>query len=103
MKTVVFLMAVAGLASAFSPASNLEQRFREQYAQPQPAWVGYTVPGTPDHHDSCDYGDHMRGTRPPGPVHLEPPDRVQILFRIQNSRVGKIRVISGDCELDADA
>ncbi len=43
-----------------------------------------------------------RGVRPPGPVHLEPPEQVQIMFRIAENRVGKIRVISGDCTLDAD-
>ena len=98
MKPVLFsLLALgAGLAQG---QSSLEQRFREQLnAQPQPAWVGYTVPSVPGHDQSCDYG---QGVRAPGPVHLEPPDQVQILLRIEQSRVGKIRVISADCQLDA--
>jgi hypothetical protein len=82
---------------------SLADRFHEQYAQPQPAWIGYTVPTVPGHEQNCNYGgDYIRGVRPPGPVHLEPPDQVQILFRIQDNRVGKIREISGDCQLDAD-
>jgi hypothetical protein len=83
---------------------SLGERFREQYSQPQPAWIGYTVPAVPGHEQNCDHnGDiHVQGVRPPGPVHLEPADQVHILLRIQDNRVGKIRAISGDCELDAD-
>jgi HEAT repeat protein len=94
MKPILFLL----LAS-----SSLQQSFQEQCAQPQPAWVGYTVPAVAGHEQICDYGEgHSRGVRPPGPVHLEPPEQVQIMLRIQGNRVGKIRVISGNCELDAD-
>jgi HEAT repeat protein len=105
MKPILFLIlsvaAEGGLQPAwgFSPASSLEQSFREQYAQPQPAWIGYTVPAVAGHEQHCDYD---QGVRAPGPVHLEPPDQVQILFRIQDNRVGKIRAISGDCQLDPD-
>jgi hypothetical protein len=86
-------------ARGFSPASSLEQSFREQYAQPQPAWIGYTVPAVPGHEQTCNYNE---GVRPPGPVHLEPPEQLQIMFRIEGNHVGKIRPISGDCQLDAD-
>jgi hypothetical protein len=84
MKPLLFLLALSSL---------------QQYEQPQPAWVGYTVPAVPGHEQNCNYNE---GMRPPGPVHLEPPDRVQILFRIQDNQVTKIRAISGDCQLDAD-
>jgi len=93
---------LACLLSCLSQAQaqpSLTDRFREQYAQPQPAWVGYTVPAVPGHEQNCNYNE---GVRAPGPVHLEPPEQVQILFRIQDNRVGKIRAISGDCQLDAD-
>jgi HEAT repeat protein len=99
MKSILcFLLAMgAGLAQS---QPSLEQRFREQLnAQPQPAWVGYTVPSVPGHDQNCSYG---HGVVAPGPVHLEPPDQVQILFRVEQNRVGKIRVISGDCQVDAD-
>lgn len=94
------LMACLTLAQA---QSSLSGRLREQYAQPQPAWIGYTVPAVAGHDQNCDYSDgRYRGVRPPGPVHLEPPDQLQVLLRIENSRVEKIRAISGDCQLDAD-
>jgi len=101
MKPILFfggtgLLACLSLAEA---QPSLSERFHEQYAQPQPAWVGYTVPAFPGHDQNCDYG---QGARAPGPVHLEPPEQVQILFRIQGNQVGKIRAISGDCRLAAD-
>jgi HEAT repeat protein len=57
------------------------------------------VPAVPGHEQNCDYNE---GVRPPGPVHLEPPEQVQIMLRIQDNHVAKIRPISGDCQLDAD-
>jgi HEAT repeats len=100
-------MACLGCLFASAPLAqgqpSLAERFHEQYAQPQPAWIGYTVPTVPGHEQNCNYdNDYRQGVRPPGPVHLEPPDQVQIMFRIQDNRVGKIREISGDCQLDAD-
>jgi hypothetical protein len=108
MKTTRRTGLLACLTLVYLPLAqsqpSLSERFREQYSQPQPAWIGYTVPAVPGHEQNCDYnGDiRMQGVRPPGPVHLEPPDQVQIMFRIQDNRVGKIRAISGDCQLDAD-
>ncbi len=99
MKPILFLILALPAGAA-----SLQQQFQEQYAQPQPAWIGYTVPTVPGHDQNCDYnGDYVRGVRPPGPVHLEPPEQVQILFRIQDNHVAKIRSISGDCQLDADS
>jgi len=104
MKPILLMLLLSlegGLqpARGFSPASSLQQIFHEQYAQPQPAWVGYTVPAVPGHDHNCNYNEGMRA---PGPVHLEPPGQVQILFRIEDNHVSKIRAISGDCQLDAD-
>ena len=105
MKQILFLGRTGLLAclvaclSLAQGQSSLSERFREQYAQPQPAWIGYTVATVPGHEQYCNYNE---GVRPPGPVHLEPPEQAQIVFRIQDNRVGKIRVVSGDCQLDAD-
>ena len=93
---VAVLVACLSLAQG---QSSLNDRFRGQYVQPQPAWIGYTVPAVPGHEQYCDYN---QGVRAPGPVHLEPPEQVQIMLRIQDNHVGKIRAISGDCQLDAD-
>jgi len=95
MRPILFL-ACLSLAQGQPP---LAERFREQYAQPQPAWISYTVPAVPGHQETCNYNE---GVRVPGPVHLEPPYQLQILLRIQDNRITKIRPISGDCQLDAD-
>lgn len=99
MKALLFCLLAVGAGLAQGQPS-LEQRFREQLnAQPQPAWVGYTVPAVPGHDQNCEYG---HGVKAPGPVHLEPPGQVQIFFRIEQNRVGKIRVVSADCQVDTD-
>jgi HEAT repeat protein len=98
MKPAMCLLAALPVL-AQTPAP-LAARFREQLnTQPQPAWVGYTVPAVSGHEDGCEYN---QGIRPPGPVHLEPPEQIQILFRIEHGTVGKIRAISVDCRLDSD-
>ena len=107
MRPMLFSCLGTGLLAGLSLAQaqpTLANRFHEQYVQAQPAWIGYTVPAVPGHEQTCDYDNgHYQGVRPPGPVHLEPPDQVQIMFRIQDNHVVKIRPISGDCQLDADS
>jgi len=99
MKPILFFLLAMGAGLAQGQPS-LAERFREQLnASPQPAWVGYTVPAVPGHGQTCDYA---QGVRAPGPVHLEPAGQLQVLFRIEQHQVGRIRVISGDCQLDAD-
>jgi len=95
MRPILFLLLTAHMLGA----ASLEQQFRDQYAQPQPAWIGYVVPAVPGHNEHCDYNE---GLRAPGPVHLEPVDQLQVMFRIEGHRVMKIRPISGDCQLDSD-
>ena len=98
MKPILFLAAVAA-AMAQAP---LSRQFQEQLAaQPQPAWVGYTVPAIAERGPNCETGDGIHGVRAPGPVHLEAPGQVQILFRVDQNHVNKIRVVGGDCELDS--
>ena len=81
-------------------ASGLEAQFRTLLAaQPQPAWIGYSVPSTRTNSLGCDYV--RDGFSSPGVVHLEPPDHAVILFRVENGVVGKIRTLSPDCEIDA--
>jgi hypothetical protein len=41
------------------------------------------------------------GSTQAGPVHLEGPDQVMVLYRVEEKAVQKIRIFSPDCELDA--
>jgi HEAT repeat protein len=80
-----------------SAAQGLEREFKSLLTtQPQPAWIGYSVPAPRSAGMSgCDYG------RDTGVVHLEPPDHAIILFRVDGGVVNRLRTISPFCEIDA--
>src|SRR3954466_5158118 len=82
------------------PASaGLEQTFRPLVtAQPQPAWIGWSVP-SPRVNRGCDYV--RDGLEQRGVIHLEPPDTAIILMRVEGGAIDRIRSISPDCEIDA--
>lgn len=83
-----------------SAASGLEREFKSLLtAQPQPAWIGYSVPSTRSENLGCDYV--RDGNLTSGVVHLEPPDSVIVMFRLENNQLGRIRSISPYCEIDA--
>lgn len=83
-----------------SAAGGLEPAFKALLAaQPQPVWIGYTVPSTRTFNLGCESnGD---GWGPSGTVHLEPPDHALILFRVVDGAVERIRSLSPDCQIDA--
>lgn len=83
--------AAMGLERVFQPLAG---------AQPQPAWIGYSVPLARGYHLGCEYVS-PGGWTAPGVVHLEPPDHAIILFRTEGGTVTRIRVLSPDCEIDA--
>jgi len=100
-------------------------------AHSEPAWIGYSVPTqTGSNRQACCYGDTWvngdivisngrlgtcglepgdRATRTAqgqpapnqGPIHLERPDTMVVLYRVEEKAVQKVRIFSPDCELDA--
>ncbi len=84
-----------------SAALGLEREFRALLAaEPQPAWIGWSVPSVRSYSLGCEYVSHD-GWAAPGVIHLEPPDRAVILFRVVNRSLERIRALSPDCEIDA--
>jgi hypothetical protein len=92
--------------------ASLQATFQAVTAgQGTPAWVAYSVPAAPGNHESCCWSDSYRGcalegSRPAanidnGPVMLEGSSTLVVLFRISNHAVDKMRMVSGDCGLDA--
>ena len=83
-----------------SAAAGLEPAFRALLpAQPQPAWIGYTVPAVRTYGLGCEYvHDNGPGA---GVMHLEPPDHAIVLFRVVGNAVERIRALSPNCEIDA--
>jgi hypothetical protein len=83
-----------------SAAQGLEREFRSLLTtQPQPAWIGYSVPAVRNYGTGCDYNDGYGGQR--GVVHLEPPTHVIVMFRVEGNAVQRVRTISPYCEIDA--
>src|SRR2546425_1939895 len=103
-------------------ASSLEKEFRSLVKdQAEPAWIGYAVPVVAGNHRICCYSSEDRH-KPAALRHgrcklegrdegmnfqnndddeRESPDQILVLFRVVDKRVGKIRVFTDDCELDA--
>jgi len=86
-----------------SASAGLEIVFRALLtAQPQPAWIGYTVPAARGRQFGCDsYWREGEFTVAGGTVHLEPPSEALILYRVDGNQVGKIRTLAPDCDIDA--
>jgi hypothetical protein len=83
-----------------SAAGGLEREFKALLAaQPQPAWIGYEVSAVRGGEMGCEYV--RDGVSISGIVHLEPPGRAVILFRVEAGAVNKLRSLSPDCEIDA--
>jgi len=83
-----------------SAAAGLEREVKTlQAAQPQPAWIGYSVPSVRSFNMGCDYvrdGGNINGV-----VHLEPPASVIVLVRVEGNVITRIRSVSPNCEIDA--
>jgi hypothetical protein len=100
--------------------AGLERDFQSIVASENgPAWVGYAVRAVPGEHQMCCYGSFaessnrccrgcaLEGDRAgnsvaatPGPIPLEAPGYIFVLFRIEQHAVDRIRTFSADCELD---
>ena len=104
-------------------ASDLEREFSSLVKdQIEPAWIGYAMPVVEGNHHICCYpseewrkpaslrrgrcqlegrDDGMNFQTNEENGEGEKPERILALFRVANRRVGKIRVFTDDCELDA--
>jgi hypothetical protein len=111
IRALVLLAAAFGLAAqpkllvnaqadSRSAAAGLDTAFRAlAAAQPQPAWIGYSVPAVRLAGLGCEYVHDGSGMA--GVVHLEPPAQVVVLYRVEGGAVNRIRTVSPDCEIDA--
>ncbi|HYM12978.1 MAG TPA: HEAT repeat domain-containing protein [Bryobacterales bacterium] len=101
-----------------SAAAGLEPQFQALVkAQSAPAWIGYAVPMVAGQGQMCCWssenccggcslegegtGAAVQQPANAGPVRLEGPDHLVVLFRVEQQRVEKIRNFSPDCALDA--
>jgi len=103
-------------------ASGLEKAFQSLVKnQADPAWIGYAVPVVAGNHRICCYSSedrHQPAALRHGRCNLEGrdegmnfqnrddderegPEQILVLFRAAERRLGKVRVFTDDCELDA--
>ena len=106
-----------------SAERGLENAFRSLVnSKSEAAWIGYSIPAVEGNHHLCCYSSedrHVPASFRHGRCQLEGSDdgmnfqtngekderhkseRIVVLFRIADKSVGKIRVFSDDCELEA--
>lgn len=112
----VFLLMMLALTLAAQPKKLTDAQVKPRAAtgglsqqiqsllseQPQPAWLSYIVPAAKGRNFGCDnYYRDNEFTAGGGVVHLEPPQEILILMRINNGQVSQIRTIAPDCEIAA--
>jgi hypothetical protein len=94
---------VNGTLEAHAIAGSLEREFDTITKRVTgPAWIGYAVPVPARGRDSgCWSSDGPYAARPIGPLKLEGPDSLFVLYRIADRRIDRIRLASSECPLDA--
>jgi HEAT repeat protein len=111
---------VNGRVEPGAAGQSLDRTFRGLVdSATEPAWIGYAVPIVLGDHSMCCHGDGWMtacGLEPresrtrvdaqsrapvTGPVRLEGPDSMLVLFRVEQRAVQKVRTFTPDCELDA--
>jgi hypothetical protein len=83
-----------------SASAGLDREVKTlQSAQPQPAWIGWSVSSVRSFNMGCDYV--RDGGNVSGVVHLEPPTSVIVLVRVEAGAITRVRSVSPNCEIDA--
>jgi HEAT repeat protein len=122
------LLVVLAITTSLSAQSALEPNVRNGKFERQAfsgdldsalrtteaAWFGYAIATMHGDHENCCFDNgresgcaleggtthNMRGSVAT-PIQLEGPDRITVLFRVENNRVEKVRIYSMACPLDA--
>ncbi|MGE0041844.1 MAG: HEAT repeat domain-containing protein [Vicinamibacterales bacterium] len=128
VQSVAPVASVAGATPMISPASSVTsvpsvadlpaQFDRIAAGITAPEWIGYAVPMVAGDHRMCCWsgdaggwggcgleeqgtGDRLEASRDAGPVRLEVPSGLIVLYRVERGVVGRIRMFSEDCAIDA--
>jgi HEAT repeat protein len=114
MRTVTALLIAASCAFAQNWQPDVANaRFESrpfsgdlaaQFHSGAPTWFGYAVkavPGDRGNQCHCRLEGGWENDGDSGPVHLEAPSAVAVLFRVTGNVVGKVQVHPLSCQLDA--
>lgn len=78
---------------------NLEAAMKAATSQTGPVWIGYSVPIVAGERHVCGWdGDHRLASRH---MSLEGPSALYVLYRAEQGTIGKVRMSTPDCEIDA--
>ncbi len=94
---------VNGTLEARAATQSIEREINALMARtPGPAWIGYAVAvNGSDREAGCWAADGMTGRTRVGPLKLEGPDTIMVLYRFTGRAVQQIRLASPECPLDA--
>ena len=90
------VLAAIVLAASSASAQTLDAKIHAAAVPNAITWVGYKLPKVPGDHTMCD-GERWRSTR----VILEGPREIEVLARVENGTVTRLRTVTPDCEIDA--
>lgn len=108
----LLLAAAAHAQETASAAAGLAEAVRQAGRGGQPVWISWTVPAVEGQGYTCCWTRDWK----PGSCHLEakhqnwgssgkdgqrPDPDLDVLIRVQNGQVGKVRSLSGSCPVDA--
>jgi hypothetical protein len=125
---LTLMLAAGALAAAGQPrienatvtqhdaAAGLDGVLDRLIAAGGPAWIGFSMPAALRGDACCFYSDGLTSCRgcflepqdrnaprrlpDSGPVPLERSDSVNVLLRVENGQIGKIRAFTPDCSLN---
>ena len=93
---IVLGAACIVLGAAAADAQTLDARIHAAAVPNTITWVGYRVPKVPGNQTMCG-SEHERTTK----VLLEGAREIQVLARIENNALTRLRTVTPDCEIDA--
>jgi HEAT repeat protein len=89
-----------GRLQAQPAGANLETTLKAFIAaQSSPAWIGYAVPVVPGERQICGWDNNHR--EPSRQMSLEGPTSLFVLYRVERNEIGKVRISTPDCRIDA--
>ncbi len=111
MRPLILFAAMAAAAFAQQPdienarietravSGNLESTMNSIVAsQTSAVWVGYSVPVIPGERQVCGWDGRSRSSNH---LSLEGPRVLFVLYRVEQKQVGKVRMATPDCHIDA--
>ncbi|HET8548248.1 MAG TPA: hypothetical protein VFL57_09605 [Bryobacteraceae bacterium] len=124
----VLIVAASGFAAAAQPrvenaavsqhdgSAGLEGVIDPLTAAGAPAWIGFAMPASVRGDSCCFHSDGLTSCRgcfleaqdrtvvrrlpESGPIPLEGADSVNVLLRVENGQIGRIRMFTPDCSLN---